>query len=122
MAALVTNLGYLKNTTPNNYTQNGYVLLYQRDNATNTFKRYKVLLTPTNITTKLNKVAISGQYAVAAAFNEPVNGVEQRGSIFIWKHADSTGTNNVGPASSGDSGPPDDTSEYTNPQLPGPGQ
>jgi hypothetical protein len=86
--ASVTNLGYLPNTATNPYGNKGYVMLSKRDSATETFKLYKVLLTPINLTTKLSKVAMSGQYVVAAAPDEPVDGVAERGRVFIWKYTD----------------------------------
>jgi hypothetical protein len=86
--ASVTNLGYLPNTATNPYGNKGYVMLTKRDSATNTFKLDKVLLTPTNLTTKLSKVAMSGQFVVAAAPDEPVDGVAERGRVFIWKYSE----------------------------------
>jgi hypothetical protein len=86
--ASVTNLGYLANTATNPYANKGYVILNKRDSSTDTFKLYKALLTPTNITKKLTRVAMSGQYVVASAPGEPLDGVDERGAVFIWKYSD----------------------------------
>jgi hypothetical protein len=81
--AINTNLEFLS-AFPNNGAGAGYVLLYQRNSATNTFERWKLLITTTS-PYPLNSLTMDGQYVVAAATAAEY---DANSSIFIWKYND----------------------------------